>query len=230
MQSTIEKKPVEYRYTKSKGDREKLHNIHIREMIEMIKNEKVEDVLQVKHIRISNHAYQRVKSHFGIDNINDAAKKVRLMLRKAVRIGTVLSYDGRINVLFAYQQTAFYLSPDLKILVTVNKYPKVTYKQLLHKVRQGADRDHLIKLHYDLLKEIEEQEQKHIKKILVIEQRVRETTEQLVGFLHFMRSPQKHSLKAIISEMNLELKLEGRKLFDLKVEKRHICKSLVALY
>lgn len=224
-------KVAEYRYAKSKGENEKQVNIHIREMVEMIKNEEVKENLYAKNIKVSHHAYVRLKEHYDADNLAKATKVARDMLSHASRIGTVLSYDGRINVLYAYRQTAFFLSPDLKTLVTVNKYPVVTYRQLLHKVREGVDREYLLELHFNLLREFEAREQEQSKKILMIEQRVRETTAQCVSMLGLVRGGgRKSGIKRIISEYNHQLKFEGKKLFELKIEKRHLCKSLVALY
>lgn len=223
-------KTAEYRYVTPKGENEKKQNIHIREMIEMLKNEKVRTKLNVNSVRLSRHAMLRMNEHFETTDIKSATVKAKEMLKNAVRIGTVLAYDGRINVLYAYRQTAFFLSPDLKTLVTVNRYPVVTYRQLLNKVKQGADRDKLIEMHSQLLQDMESKEREYMKKILAIEERVRETSEQVAGFISLMRGKHKHGMKSIISELNLELKTEGRKLFELKIEKRHVCKSLVALY
>ncbi|MCY9757678.1 hypothetical protein M5X00_25970 [Paenibacillus alvei] len=220
-----------YRYTKSKGEREKQVNIHIREMIEMIKYEEVKKNLYVKAIKLSTHAFGRMKQHFDIVDIAVATRTAKEMLRHAVRIGSVLSYDGRINVLYAYRQTAFFLSPDLKTVVTVNKFEEISYKPLLKKVHNGLEREKLLELHFDYLREIEKKEEEQARLILSIEQKVREATDQCTTMLRLVKcGGRKKDIKQLISEQNHHLKMEGRKLFDLKVEKRHLCKSLVALY
>src|SRR5690606_29637679 len=101
----------------------------------------------------------------------------------------------RINVLYAYRQTAFFLSPDLKTIVTVNKYPNVTYLQLLDKANNEEDHNKLIEMHFKLLKDIERQEQEYVQNILMIEQRVRETTEQIADCLGIVRGSRKRNFK-----------------------------------
>lgn len=225
-------KTKDYRYVQSKrGEREKQFNIHIREMIEMMKHEEVKTNLYVKAVKLSAHAFERMGTHFEISNLATATKITKEMLKNAVRIGSVLSYDGRINVLYAYHQTAFFLSPDLKTVVTVNKFAEVTYKPFLKVINQGVDRETILEMHFDLLREIEEREEKQMRLILSIEESVREATDQCATLLSLVKNGgRKKSIKELISEMNHQLKLEGRKLFELKIEKRHLCKSLVALY
>ncbi|EJW13939.1 hypothetical protein M5X02_20285 [Paenibacillus alvei] len=220
-----------YRYAKSKGEYEKQVNIHIREMIEMIKYEEVKKNLYVKGIKLSTHAFKRMKQHFDLVDVAVATRKAKEMLRHAVRLGTVLSYDGRINVLYAYRQTAFFLSPDLKTVVTVNRFHEISYKPVLKKVHDGLDREELLELHISHLREIERKEEEQMRLILSIEQKVREATEQCATMLRLVRGGgRKKEIKHLISEQNHHLKMEGRKLFELKVEKRHLCKSLVSLY
>jgi hypothetical protein len=224
-------KTTEYRYTKSKGEDEKSCNIHIREMIEMIKNEEVRENLYVKAVKLSTHAFLRMQEHFNAGSLATASKMAKDMLKHAVRIGTVLAYDGRINVLYAYRQTAFFLSPDLKTLVTVNKYNDVTYRPLLQHIYEGIDRETLIDLHFGYLREIELEEQAQMQRILTIEEKVRTATAQCASLLELVRGRgRKYNIKQLISDQNFQLKQEGRKLFELKTEKRHVCKSLVSLY
>lgn len=223
---------AEYRYVKRRFKDESQYNLHVKEMIEMIKNEQVKENLYVKGIKLSNHAFERMNQHFGVENLATATRIVKEMLSKATRIGSVLAYDGRINVLYAYQQTAFFLSPDLKTVVTVNKYDEVSYKPILNKVQGNIDKKLLIDLHLKHLEEVEAQEQEQIKKMLAIEAKVREANESYVTLLHIVRGGKgrKKNIKSLISEQNLQLKQEGWKLFNIKVKKRHIAKSLVALY
>lgn len=224
-------KKRERRYTKPIGEYEKQFNIHIREMIEMMKNEQVKTNLYVKAIKLSAHALARMEQHFEVSNLATATKMVKDMLRHAVRIGTVLSYDGRINVLYAYRQTAFFLSPDLKTVVTVNKFQKVSYKPLMKFAKEGIDRDVLLEMHSNLLREIEQKEEEQMRLILSIEQKVREANDQCTTMLKLIKGGgRKRNIKQLISEQNHQLKMEGRKLFELKIKKRHLCKSIVSLY
>ncbi|WP_090739404.1 hypothetical protein [Paenibacillus sp. Mc5Re-14] len=224
-------KTRERRYAKPIGEYEKQFNIHIREMIEMIKHERVKTNLYVKAVKLSAHAFARMEEHFDISNLATATKLAKDMLKHAVRIGTVLSYDGRINVLYAYRQTAFFLSPDLKTVVTVNKFQKVSYKPFMKIAKEGADRDTLLEMHFNLLREIEQKEEDQIRLILSIEQKVREANEQCTTMLKLIKGGgRKRSIKQLISEQNHQLKMEGRKLFDLKIKKRHLCKSIVSLH
>ncbi|OME54097.1 hypothetical protein BSK59_16075 [Paenibacillus odorifer] len=224
-------KDKEYRYAKSRGEHEKQFNVHIREMIEMMKHEEVKTNLYVKAIKLSSHAFERMEQHFKISSLATATKVVKDMLKCAVRIGTVLSYDGRINVLYAYRQTAFFLSPDLKTVVTVNKFQKVSYKPLIRKAKEGLDREEILELHFNYLREIEKQEEEQMRLILSIEEKVREDTASCATMLSLVKGGgRKQGIKQLITEMNAHLKAEGRKLFELKVEKRHLCKSIVALY
>jgi hypothetical protein len=191
----------------------------------------MKESLYVKAVKLSSHAYERMQEHFGADSFTTATGIAKTMLKNAIRIGTVLAYDGRINVLYAYRQTAFFLSPDLKTLVTVNKFDAVTYKPLLSKIEGGHNREALIELHFNYLREFEQKEKEQMQMILSIEQKVRETTEQCVSMLGLIRGGhRKKNIKQLISDQNRQLKTEGRKLFELKIEKRHLCKSLVALY
>jgi hypothetical protein len=223
-------KVAEYRYVKRRFKNEKQFNIHVREMIAVLKNEEVKQNLYVRGIKLSNHAFERMQQHFGVNNIATATRMVKDMLSKAVRIGTVLAYDGRINVLYAYQQIAIFLSPDLKTVVTINKYTDVTYNPIRNKVDNCIDKDKLIKLHLERLKQIEEEEQEYINRILSLEEKVRKEIGKCVSLMRMSRryDTKKH-VKSLISNLNHKLKKEGWKLFNLKVQKRHICKSLVAL-
>lgn len=224
------KSKKEYRYAKPKGEYEKEFNIHVREMIEMMKREEVKANLYVKAVKLSAHAFERMEQHFEVTSLATATKMMKDMLKHAVRIGTVLSYDGRINVLYAYRQTAFFLSPDLKTVVTVNRFPEVTYKPFLEMVEE-VDRETMLEMHFNLLRDLEKKEEEQMRLILSIEEKVREATEQCATMLKLVRGGgRKRNIKDLISDQNHQLKMAGRKLFELKIEKRHLCKSIVALY
>jgi hypothetical protein len=223
------------RYVIKKGKKESIYNIYVKEMIEMLKNEEVKENLYINGIKLSNHAFDRVKQHFGITNLATATRFIKDMLKNAKRIGTVLSYDGRINVMYAYNQTAILLSPDLRTVVTVNKYKNMTYSKIYEKfgikAKENIDKDKLIELHLKYLEEIEEKEREQTKVLLDIEEKVREAKEFYQTILDVGRGKgRKKRVKKMISEFNYLLKKEGWKLFSIKVEKRYVCKSLSTLY
>jgi hypothetical protein len=222
---------TDYRYVQRKHKKESQFNIHVKEMIEMLKNEEVKENLYVKGIKLSSHALERMEQHFSVKNSATATKMMKDMLSKAKRIGAVLAYDGRINVLYAYDGTAIYLSPNLKTVVTINRYSDVTYKPI-EEATMGKilAKEELIDLHMQYLSNIEQEEKEQIKKMLELDSQVNEATKQYQLILNVGKgASRKKKVREMISEQNFILKQEGRKLFNLKVEKRHICKSLVAL-
>jgi hypothetical protein len=229
-------KTAEYRYVQRRFKSESQFNLHVKEMIEMIKHEEIKDNLYINGIKLSKHAFERVQQHFGINNVATATRFIKDLLSKATRIGSILSYDGRINVLYAVDQTAIFLSPNLKTVVTVNKYKNVTYKKIIEKfnlnAKESIDKDKLIELHWKYLNEIEQKEKEQIDKMLEIEKKVREATELYRTILYVGRGGKgrKKKIKQMISDFNYMLKKEGWKLFNIKIEKRHVCKSLVSLY
>lgn len=221
----------DYRYVKRQFRNEKAFNLHVKEMIEMLKQEEIKKNLYVKGVKLSNHAFKRMRQHFGTKDMVTATRLMKEMLSKAVRISCIISYEGRICVLYAYNQTAFYLSPDLKTVVTVNRYFETRVPEL-NKVQKIVDKDTLIQLHLKHLEKIEEKEKAQTAKILQIERKVRESVQACENLLHIGRGggvERKKGIKALIAEQNLYLKQEGWKLFNIKLEKKHVCKSLVAL-
>lgn len=221
------------RYVKRQYQGEFEVNLHIKEMIAMLVNEPIKQNLYVKAVKLSDHAYERFQQYIGEQNLASATRTVKEMLSKAVRIGAMLAFDGRINVLYAYQQTAIYLSPDLKTVVTINKCDQLTYRPILRRVKNLDNKEELLNLHMRYLKQIEEKEEQQVQLILEIEQKVRETVDSYAEMLSIVSKGRKRSngkmIKDLIAEQNLQLKLAGRKLFETKVEKRRIAKSLVSL-
>lgn len=222
---------TDYRYVQTKKKKESQFNVHVKEMIEMIKNEEIKQNLYVKGVKLSKHALERIDEHFDVSNLATATRMIKDMLKKAKRIGAVLAFDGRINILYAYDKTAIYLSPNLKTVVTINRYKDCIYepiKEILEK--NGLDKESIVQLHYKYLKEIEREEKQQVKKMLDIEEKVREANSYYETILTVGRGGRgrKMKVKEMISQHNHELKREGWKLFKIKVEKRHICKSLVS--
>lgn len=224
-------KVKEYRYVERKYDNQTDFNIAVKEMIHMIKHEEVKRTLHVSGIKLSTHALERVEEHLGISNLATATRKIKEMLTKATRIGDILSTDGRINVLFAYDKTAIYLSPDLKTVVTVNVYPEITYYQILEEMNGATEKELALKLHYQYIESLEKEEREQIEKMLQLD---KQANEAIMLYKPLLRKrigyKRKEEIKKMISDFNYSLKREAKKLFNIKVEKRKVCKSLVALY
>lgn len=224
-------KQCEYRYVTQKRPREKDSNLHIKEMIEMIKNEEVKSNLYVKNIKLSDHAFSRVKRIYGTMSLATATKEMKKMLSKAVRIGSVLSNDGRINVMYAYEGKAILLSPDLKTVVTINKYENIRKNHIIDSyIKEEINKDEAIKLHFDYIEELEAREKELTEKIINIESNVRENVGLYGAILDYGKGfSRKKKVKSLISEQNYILKTEGRKLFELKEKKRVFCKALASI-
>lgn len=220
-----------YRYVTKVKDNEKKINVHMKEMISVLKYNEIKTNLYVKGVKLSSHAIERCGEMFGVGSAT-ASKMIKDMLKNAIRIGSVLAYDGRQNVLYAYNKTAIFLSPDLKMVVTINRYyDDVMYdkvKKILLKTKL-TDQE-VVNLHVKLIRDIEKIEIDLEEKILKINNKVEETTNMYKTILEFGKGrSRKKTVKEMISEHNYMLKIEARKLFELKIQKRHICKSLVNL-
>lgn len=220
-----------YRYATKSAEDEKDSNVYLKEMIEMMKNEKVKTNLYVKAVKLSEHAFRRVRRHLGIFNLATANKTVKEMLQKAVRIGTILSKEGRINVMYVYNQIAFFLSPDLKTVVTVNKFTQTTWRFGKEFKGEDVSKEELIERHWAVLREMEAEEDQMIQFILAIEAKVSDAKSQFSSHLGYLKkNKHRYEITKTISEQNMQLKNEARKLFRLKSEKRRLCKSLASLY
>lgn len=221
----------DYRYVSRTGKHETQLNLHVKEMIEVIKNEEIKKEIYVKAVKLSTHAFKRFKQIFNVNNLATANRITKDMLKNAMRIGAVLAYDGRVNVMYALNNTAFFMSPDLKTVVTVNKYQNELYKPISKIVnRRKLGQEDTVKLHLKFLKNMEEQERVFVESMLKIEEKVSEAVGMYSTILEFGKGfKRKQQVKEMISEYNLMLKQEGWKLFNLKVEQRHVCKSLASI-
>jgi hypothetical protein len=160
------------------------------------------------------------------------------MLRQSKRVGSQLAYDGRINVLFVYKQYAMYLSPNLEHVITIRKFDKVSYrpiKKILPKLSENLRgtklKKELVKLHKEAWSNIERVESELEKVVLQLEEEVSGTMKKLES-LKIGYNP-KHYKKYIHNrfvEERERLVAEGEKLFNIKLEKRHIGKSITSLY
>jgi len=225
-----------YRYVTGKGEREKDLNKHIREMIQVLKHEKIKKNIYIKNITLSSHAFERYNEIFEREkDIVVATRNVKELLKRAVRIGTVLSYDGRVNVLYACEKHGIYLSPDLKTIVTINKYESIIYTPITNEInekrKKGIEfsKEELLEMHFAEIKRLEKLEEELINKVLSLEKRVTESVDIYTNLLKKRCKLNKKDIRKHISEQNYNLKVEGRKLFNIKTQKRHVCKSVVAL-
>jgi hypothetical protein len=218
------------RYTQQREGEESRLSKNIREMIEMMKTERVStNPINYNNLRMTNHSVQRVMEYFKC-NENECLDKVKDILSKSERIGEQLAFDGRINVMFSYKQYAIYLSPNLKHIITVHKFQRVSYNPIremlptLQEKFQGEQlRRHLVKLHRDAWEDIEKRESKQVRKVMEID---RELNNQLKK-INKGYAPK--FITSRIEEERSRLYVEGKKLFEMKLEKRHVGKSLTSV-
>lgn len=210
---------------------------NVREMIEMIKNETVSSKkIDYKKMKVSRHARARVLEYCKC-NSNGVEKRIKWLLQRSKRIGEQLSFDGRINILFVYKQYAIYMSPNLECVVTVHKFQNISYNpiriilpQLQEKFKGEELRQELVRLHKDAWHDIEVREHEQLKRVLEIDNEVNNQFKRLKE-LRTGYSPKHYTkyIKTRIQEERTKLVTEGKKLFDLKLEKRHIGKSITAV-
>jgi hypothetical protein len=224
------------RYTKGVRGEEQLSK-NIREMVAMIKNEKVSNGrINYGKLELSYHALGRVKQYLGCSE-KHALIKIKGMLRQSKRVGEQLSYDGRINVMFVHEQYAIYLSPNLEHVVTIRKFSEVSYKpiktmlpQLTISLKGVKLRKELVRLHKEAWVNIDKIEVEQQKKVLEIEQEVSNTMVKLNQLrTGFNPKHYKEYIKNRFVEEREKLIVEGKKLFNIKLEKRHIGKSITSV-
>jgi hypothetical protein len=211
---------------------------NIREMICMIKNERINNGrLNLDKLKVSTHALDRAVEHLECAK-HQVLPRVKSILKRATRIGEQLAYDGRINVLFVHKQYAIYLSPNLEYVVTVRKYCQVTYKPIRQRIPelkekyQGKEfRREMFRLHEQAWAEISEREEKQLKIVMELDRSVVEQMQRLHKLRTAGYSP-RHYMKYTSERLKEErerLVAEGEKLFRIKMEKRHIGKSITAV-
>lgn len=218
-----------YRYNEQ-SSKQKLINVHIKEMISVLDKEPIKHNLYIKGIKLSSHALKRVKQCYNIENEATATRFIKDILKDATRIGEVVAYDGRVNVLYAYNKNAIFLSPNLKTVVTVNVYGDTIFNPLEVEVSQQNKQD-LIDMHYKELTDRQVEIDEQMKVVLDIHRKVEESVEQYKSIMNVGRLKRKKVkvIESMISEFNKQVKSEGRKLFFMQSDKRQIAKSLVSL-
>jgi hypothetical protein len=224
------------RYTRGFRGEEQLSK-NIREMIAMIKNEEVSNGrIKYGKLQLSRHALLRAKQFLNCSE-KHAIVRVKCILRQSRRVGEQLAYDGRINVLFVYKQFAIYLSPNLEHVVTIHKFKEVSYspiKNILPQLESDLKgvklKRELVRLHKEAWSNIEKIEFEQQKKVLQLEADVNETITKLKS-LKGGYSPKhyKKYLSGRFVEERERLVVEGEKLFKIKLEKRHIGKSITSV-
>lgn len=228
-----------YRYAERKVETETDYNLHVKEMISVLKHEKMKQNIYIKHVKLSKHAYQRFKERIDRNyDLQGATRYVRDELKDSRRIGTILSLDGRISILYVKDKIGYHMSPDLKTVVTIGIYNELNQslvEDLLINKGLSSDysnlsREELIKLHLDELESLEMQESVQCEYLLKVEKDV-ETTKALCKDLiaHSNTHWKKKGFKETISGQSYILKGEGRKLFKLSSRKRIVLRSLTAL-
>jgi hypothetical protein len=216
---------------------ERKYSRNVREMIEMIKNEEINNgEIDYKGFKMSGHALERAMEYFNCSE-HGAYKLVRHVLKRAERIGEQLAYDGRINILFVYDQFAIYMSPSLEHVVTVRKYQKISYKpirKMLPQLKSNLEgkelKEELVRLHKEAWDKLEKRESKQLDLVLEID---REVSDQIKKFEQLSQGhcPRhyKKFLKESLKEARSKLVKEGNKLFKIKLQKRHVGKSITSV-
>lgn len=218
------------RYTQQRHGQESSLSKNIREMIEMLKRERVsKKPINFNTLRMTSHSVDRVVEYFDVDK-SESLDVIKYILKKAERIGEQLAYDGRINVMFSYKQYAIYLSPNLKYVITIHNFDKVSYNPIremlptLESTYQGEQlRLELVKLHREAWSDLESRERKQMQVVMDID---RELNKQLKKI---RKGFEPKFLTERIDEERGKLYLEGKKLFDIKLEKRHVGKSITSI-
>jgi hypothetical protein len=228
------------RYTRRYRGEEDLSK-NIREMIAMIKNEEVSrGKIKYGKLELSKHALKRAKQFLGCSE-KYALARVKNLLRRARRVGEQLSYEGRLNVLFVVNQYAIYLSPSLEKVITIRKFSRISYKpikkqlpELTNKFSGTKLKKELVRLHKDALAKVERIEIEQQNKVVNLDKEIHNTIKKL-NDLKQGYTP-KHYRKYLNQRLNEEkeklfndLIKEGERLFTIKLEKRHIGKSIASI-
>lgn len=210
---------------------------NVREMILMAKHERVKKGrIDFDKLKMSSHALERAIECFGCSE-SEAFGKIIPLLKRAKRIGEQLAFDGRINVLYANRQYAIYLSPNLETVITVHKFQNVSYNKIqerlpeLMEMYEGEElRKELVRLHKEALHILSVKEYRILKNVLEIEKEVGKQKRKLHSLSqgYCPRHYRKHIRQRLDEETN-RLVQEGRKLFNVKLEKRHVGKSFTAV-
>lgn len=230
-------KEKKHRYVERTVENETDFNLHIKEMISVLKNEKIKENIYVKNIKLSNHAFERFQERInkGFDLMR-ATRYVKNDLKNAVRVGVILSFEGRINVLYAYNNIGYYLSPDLKTVVTIVLYENVNeeivcYLAEKHNVNSSdLTVEEIQNLHKKEVLELEGLEKEQCEILMKLEEEVTRTKSLCRDLILQANSRRKEKgYKSLISSNNYKLKIEGRKLFKISIKKRVVLRSMVAL-
>lgn len=231
------KKQREYRYVQKRVETETSYNIHVKEMISVLKNDKIKENIYVKKVKLSNHAFLRFYERINKDmNLSQATRYVRSELSKAVRVGTIVSYDGRVNVLYIRDSVGYHMSPDLKTVVTIGLYNELNVELVKELKREYGisksylDECELLDIHKRKLKCLELDEKTQCESLLKLEEETSKTKDICRGLILQAGTERKRrGYKKLISEHSYALKIEGRKLFRTSIKKRLVLRSMASL-
>lgn len=226
-------KKKNYRYVEKTCNTQTDYSIHVRELINSLKHEKIKESLYVKHVKLSNHAYVRFQERVNPDmSLATATKHVRDLLKDAKRVGSIVSYDGRLSVLYTSEGLDMYLSPDLKTLITISQSDGLNLELLKDKLPTDREltKDELLQLHLDEIALLEEEERKQLDVLLKIESNVSETHDICRDLITTIgRRHRTKSIREAIGEQSYLLKKEGKKMFRISVRKRMLLRSMTGL-
>lgn len=222
-----------YRYVEKTCGTQTDYSIHVKELINSLKHEKIKENLYIKHVKLSNHAYMRFQERVNPNmSLSTATRYIRGLLKDAKRVGSIVSYDGRLSVLYTSNGLDMYLSPDLKTLITLSPSDNVNLDLFKSKLPEDREltKDELLQLHLDEIAILEEEERKQLDVLLRIESNVSETKDICKDLITTIgRRHRTKPIREVIGEQSYLLKKEGKKMFKISIRKRMLLRSMIAL-
>lgn len=178
--------------------------------------------MDVNKLRLTNHAYQRIKERFNLNCDKEGALNYcKGRLKNAERIGIIVSKEGEETVLYAIGREAYYLSLDETTIKTVTKNVKITYEPIKEKIKE---------MHMKELRKLERKEKSKHKylELLMLEANIE--LSQLKYRLHKTRSQAvKMACQARINALEITLQELQDEINNIKKEKTRIARSMVAV-
>lgn len=192
------------------------------------KDNEVLDVLQygnvtypISKVEITDHAYKRASERFNFKEEKVAKAQIKGLLKKSKLIGMQLSENGTPSVLFAYKRHGFYLSRDLKTVLTVNRFESVTYEPLKNKIAE---------LHAKEIRKLERKESCKSKRLKLIELECQVELAELKLRYHKSRSESvKLSCQCRIKAINERLQELKEEINELQSAKRQVTRSMASV-
>jgi len=174
----------------------------------------------IDEIVMSDHGYLRSSERFNMDRSN-ALPFFRGQLKLSKKIGITKGEDGSESILFANGRIAIYVTLDLKVIKSVAKYQLVTYEPIKTKVAE---------LHAKEIRKLERAERATVRKLEVEELRVNVEIANAKLRMHKTRSESvKMACNAHIKGLEQYIEQLKNEVEEVRVNKRQVCKSMVAV-